>query len=60
MPGGSRVQVTQWRLRESSRTVLLRHDIMDGVPVVLEEVQVEATSSPLEVLPRVLAAQVAG
>ena len=40
---GARDGVLVAELMQSGRTVLTRDDVMDGVPELLEEVQVEAT-----------------
>jgi urease subunit gamma len=40
---GARDGVLVAQLMQSGRTVLTRDDVMDGVPELLEEVQVEAT-----------------
>ncbi len=40
---GARDGVLVTELMQSGRTVLTRADVMDGVPEMLEEVQVEAT-----------------
>ena len=40
---GARGGVLVAELMQSGRTVLTRDDVMDGVPELLEEVQVEAT-----------------
>jgi urease subunit gamma len=40
---GARDGVTVAELMQSGRTVLSREQVMDGVPEMLEEVQVEAT-----------------
>ena len=40
---GARDGVSVAELMQSGRTVLERDDVMDGVPEMLEEVQVEAT-----------------
>src|SRR5215218_3755859 len=40
---GARDGVLVAELMQSGRTVLIRDDVMDGVPELLEEVQVEAT-----------------
>jgi urease subunit gamma len=40
---GARDGVVVAELMQSGRTVLAREDVLDGVPEMLEEVQVEAT-----------------